>query len=291
MCTPKHSGHDCSIIKGEMAVYADSHAMDACDYSNVVQTSMDNTDFSEIDGVQNVEYLDSGSSCAGTSKIISGEAAVTDDSLSTGAMIGLAMLAAFVAAAALLLARKLRHKDTSDRDFDLISVDTDFEGNRFGNSDPFASTVDVHKCTSMYCNCNKGGTGTTFLPAPKKANLDKVMKKQGLDTTSPTGVDEAEAQGFFVGDSEPLEAVSMDTDDSSISQNSSQPKDTIIRAASPQAEDRALTPVHEIAHDSEIDTEFESDGEEDLDSIPPPPPLPPGKQPRTNSLAADEMSV
>jgi hypothetical protein len=183
----------------------------------------------------------------------------------------------------------LRRKDASDRDFDLISVDTDFEGNRFGANDPFASTVDVHKCTSMYCNCNKGGTGTTFIPAPKKSNIDKVIQKQGLDTTSPTGVDEAEAQGFFVGDPEPLEAVSMDSEDASLSQNSSQPQDSIIRAEA-TSEERALTPVREIAHDSEIDTEFESDGEEDLESIPPPPPLPPG-HPKRNSLQEDEMSV
>jgi hypothetical protein len=289
-CTPKHSGNDCSIVKGGMTVYADSHSMDACDYSNIVESSMDTADYSSVDGVEGVEYVDSGNSCAGTSKIVSGEAAVTDDEgLSAGAMIGFAMLAAFLAAAALLLARKLRRKDASDRDFDLISVDTDFEGKRFGANDPFASTVDVHKCTSMYCNCNKGGTGTTFIPAPKKSNIDKVIQKQGLDTTSPTGVDEAEAQGFFVGDPEPLDAASMDSEDASMSQNSSQPQDSIIRAE-PTSEERALAPVREIAHDSEIDTEFESDGEEDLESIPPPPPLPPG-HPKRNSLQEDEMSV
>ena len=289
-CTPKHSGHDCSIVKGEMTVYSDSHSMDACDYANIVEAGMGNTDFSDIDGVKEVEYLNSGSSCDGASKIISGEAAVVDEqSLSAGAMIGIAMLAAFVAAAALLLARKMRRKPNASRDFDLISVDTDFEGKGLGANDPFASTVDVHKCTSMYCNCNKGGTGTTFLPAPRKSNMDKVIKKQGLDTTSPTGLDEADAQGFFVGDPEPLDAVSIDTDDSSVSLNSSQPKDDIIRA-DPTPDDRLLTPVREIAHDSEIDTEFESDGEEDLESIPPPPPLPPG-HPKRNSLQADEMSV
>ncbi|KAL7504685.1 hypothetical protein ACHAXN_002270 [Cyclotella atomus] len=291
MCTPKHSGNDCSIIKGGMTVYADSHSMDACDYANIVEASMDIVDYSSVDGIKGIEYVDSGSSCDGTSKIVSGEAAVTDDEgLSAGAMIGFAMLAAFIAAAALLLARKMRRTgDASDRDFDLISVDTDFEGNRFGSNDPFASTVDVHKCTSMYCNCNKGGAGTTFLPAPKKSIIDKVIKKQGIDSTSPTGVDEAAAQGFFVGDPEPLEAVSMDSDDSSQSRNSSQPKDSIIRAE-PTSEERVLTPVREIAHDSEIDTEFESDGEEDLESIPPPPPLPPG-HPKRNSLQDDEMSV
>ena len=275
-----------------MTVYSDDHTLDACDYSIIIEASMDSADFSDISGVKNVEYLDSGS-CAGTSKIVSGEAAVTEEEgLSAGAMIGLAMLGALVAAIALLLARKFRRKpNSSDRDFDLISVDTDYEGKRFGSNDPFASTVDVHKCTSMYCNCNKGGTGTTFLPAPRKSNMAKVIKKQGLDTTSPTGVDEAEAQGFFVGDSEPLEAVSMESDESSMSQNSSQPKDAIIRADPSPEEGRALTPVREVAHDSEIDTELESDGEEDLDSIPPPPPLPPGMKPKNNSLEADEMSV
>ena len=275
-----------------MTVYSDDHTMDACDYSNIIEASMDNADFSDISGVKDVEYLDTGSSCAGTSKIVSGEAVVTEEEgLSTGAMIGLAMLGALIAATALLLARKFRRKPgTSDRDFDLISVDTDYEGKRFGSNDPFASTVDVHKCTSMYCNCNKGGVGTTFLPAPRKSNMEKVIKKQGLDTTSPTGVDEADARGFFVGDPEPLEAVSM-SDDSSMSQNSSQPNDAIIRADPTSEEGRALTPVREVAHDSEIDTEFESDGEEDLESIPPPPPLPPGMKPKNNSLEADEMSV
>lgn len=271
-----------------MTVYADAHEMGACDYSSIIQASMDTADLSSIDGVKEVEYLESGSSCADSSKIISGEAAVVEDEgLTAGAMVGLAMLAAFIAAAALLLARKLRRKSASDRDFDLISVDTDFEGRGLGSTDPFASTVDVHKCTSMYCNCNKGGAGTKFLPAPRKSNMDKVIKKQGLDSSSPTGVDEADAQGFFVGDPEPLETVSMNSDE--VSHDSSQPKDDIIRA-DPQPDDRALTPVREIAHDSEIDTEFESDGEEDLESIPPPPPLPPG-HPKRNSLQEDEMSV
>ena len=268
-----------------MTVYAGDHVLNACDYSNVIEASMRSADFSDIDGVKDVEYVSS-DSCGDTSSIIAGEAAVveTEEGLSAGAMIGLAMLGAFVAALALLLARKLRQKpETIDnREIDLVSVDTDFEGNRFGNGDPFASTVDVHKCTSMYCNCNQGGIGTKFLPAPKKSNMSKIMSNQGIDTTSPTGVDDAEAQGFFVGDT------AEESEDSSRSQNSTELKDGIIRAE-PTVEDRALTPVREVAHDSEIDTEWESDGEE-IESIPPPPPLPPG-HPGNNSLQADEMSV
>ena len=286
MCTPKNSGNDCSIIKGEMTVYADSHAMDACDYSKVVQDSMDSSDFSHIDGVEKTEYLDS-SSCADASKTISGEAAVVEeDSLSAAAMIGFAMLAAFLAAAALLLARKFR-RNNANRDIDLISVDTDFSGNRY-EQDPFASTVDVHKCTSMYCNCNKGGSGTTFLPAPRKANMDKVLKNQGIDV-SPTGVDEA--QGFFVGDPEPLGKVSTDSD-LDTSQNAPEGQDNIIRAAPhAPASEMELEPVREVDNDSQIDTEWESEGEEDLESIPPPPPLPPGKKLKNGSLASDEMSI
>jgi len=286
MCTPKNSGNDCSIIKGEMTVYADSHAMDACDYSKVVQDSMDSSDFSHIDGVEKTEYLDS-SSCADASKIISGEAAVVEeDSLSAAAVIGFAMLAAFLAAAALLLARKFR-RNNANRDIDLISVDTDFSGNRY-EQDPFASTVDVHKCTSMYCNCNKGGSGTTFLPAPRKANMDKVLKNQGIDV-SPTGVDEA--QGFFVGDPEPLGKVSTDSD-LDTSQNAPEGQDNIIRAAPhAPASEMELEPVREVDNDSQIDTEWESEGEEDLESIPPPPPLPPGKKLKNGSLASDEMSI
>ena len=290
ICEPKYSGHDCSIVKGGMTVYAGDHVLNACDYSNVIEASMRSADFSDIDGVKSVEYLSS-DSCGDTSSVVTGEAAVveTEEGLSAGAMIGLAMLGAFVAALALLLARKLRRKpETIDnREIDLISVDTDFEGNRFGNGDPFASTVDVHKCTSMYCNCNQGGLGTKFLPAPRKTNMSKVMSNQGIDATSPTGVDDAEAQGFFVGDTDP-QGSTEESEDLSSSQNSTEPKDTIIRAE-PTAEDRALTPVREVAHDSEIDTEWESDGEE-LESIPPPPPLPPG-HPGNNSLQADEMSV
>jgi hypothetical protein len=235
---------------GEMTVYADSHAIDACDHLSVLQASMDNADFSEIEGVQQVEYLHSGKSCVSASRMISGEAIVTDDGLSTGTMIALAMLAALVVSVAnkFLLDRKLRQeRDAGDSDYDLISNYE--EGNESKNNDPIASTVDVHKCTSLNCNCNKEGAGTTFLP---------VTADQGLDTTLPT----------VFGDEEEI-----DTDDSLSSRNSSKhkdtmnttlltvsddeeemytefspkPKDTIIHAASHLTEDRELTPVREIA--------------------------------------------
>lgn len=99
-----------------MTVYADSHTIDACDFLNVLQASMENADFSDIEGVQLVEYLNSVRCVSAFSKV-SGEALVTDDGLSTGTIIAFAMLAAFVVSVAnkFLLERKLRkEKDAGD---------------------------------------------------------------------------------------------------------------------------------------------------------------------------------
>eukprot|EP01082_Thalassiosira_pseudonana_P013699 g11985.t1.2.5e17418b g11985 g11985.t1 contig6:993023-994787(+) len=174
-CSTKYSGDKCSVIKGEMTVYANGHELDACEYADIVEYSMYDKDFSNVHGVEKAEYIRAESSC-NTNAIIGSGNAAEDESLGAGAMIGLAMLAAALAAIALLAARRLRRKPATDKDFDIVSLDSN-EGRFLGmGNDPFASTVDVHKCTSMYCNCNKGLGGTTFIPAPKKADMNKTLE-------------------------------------------------------------------------------------------------------------------
>lgn len=263
-----------------MSFYQSADDMTSCDYNEVIKSSMEGADFSQVDGVEKVHYTGSAGSCDGAAAIIGAPVAVVgEEGLSAGAMIGIAALAAALAALALLAARRRRRKDTMiplDDDFSLVSTNTDNEGRFLGamGNDPFASTVDVHKCASMYCNCNKGLSDTTFIPVPQ----DGINKKQLGALTSPQGVDEA--QDFFP--EEPQD------DDNEIEEA----QDNNIMRVPPASLYRSLTPVNEVPHDSEIDTEIDSEGEEDTVPPPPPPPLPSNYDSRQLPLTdSDEMSI
>lgn len=146
----------------------DGHAgaLDACAACKIVEDSMEGQDYTDIDGVTGAKYRNCDAECeSGT--VIAGAATVVppqDEDLSGGALfaIWLAALAA-IALLALLLARKRRSKAQEVND-DMSLISNDLDGNHFGDyEDPYANTIDVHKCTSIYCNCNSKLNETTFL--------------------------------------------------------------------------------------------------------------------------------
>ena len=309
VCSSDNAGHDCSIIKGEMSFHSTHDSLSGCDYSDIIKYSMEGKDFSQVEGVNNIKYIESGSSCNYAGALESNEA--QEESLGAGAMFGIAAAAAVLAALALLMARRLRNDKEYDTmqapaisrdEISLVSVDSNFEGRFLGavESDPFASTVDVHKCTSMYCNCNKGLSETTFIPAPRGADIKKAMKE--MSGTSPQGVHEAENEFFPEEEPSPTDDLLDEVRRYAKAQDST--PDNIIRVnstvfqTSPETH-RSLSPVNEVSHDSEIDTEYESEGEDDDIPPPPPPPLPQNVTPLRQrqqrelySLAdSDEMSI
>ena len=270
----------CSVVKGEMSVYpagdwasdgwdGDGHAeaaaaafIDACTGSGIIKESMDGNDYSEIDGVTNAEYRNSDADCG---KIIAGASVVVQpkDDMSAGAAFGILAAIAALIALAFLIARKMRRKNNQE-DISLIS-------NNLNNSledydDPYANTIDVHKCTSRFCNCNSNLNDTTFLPAPKKVDMAKTMAANGV---SPTAVNDSDGEFFNRDESEQSEDHQWS--------NASNAKGSIMRVPirSQIQEDQSLTPVNEVAHDSEIDTELESVAGDNGDetTVPPPPPL------------------
>eukprot|EP00578_Thalassiosira_sp_NH16_P012976 CAMPEP_0181118984 /NCGR_PEP_ID=MMETSP1071-20121207/23365_1 /TAXON_ID=35127 /ORGANISM="Thalassiosira sp., Strain NH16" /LENGTH=995 /DNA_ID=CAMNT_0023203511 /DNA_START=260 /DNA_END=3247 /DNA_ORIENTATION=- len=294
----------CTVINGEMSVIvskqdidSESHDFDECEVLKLIKESMEDKDYSkDVDGVSGAKYRNSDVDCG---KIIAGAAIVVqaeDDSLSAGAAFGMLAAAAALLALLFLLAGKFKRKSpppTPVRD-DISLISNSLNGSMYDDKiDPYANTIDVHKCTSIYCDCNKGGLGTTFLPAPKCVNVDiaKTMMDNGI---SPTAVDQVDGKFFNPSkdedDSEADQASGLKQQDLSLfdqasdieqqsDQVSSETRGSIMRVPirsqlDDQDQDRPLTPVNEIAHDSEIDTELESVADDnDYSTVPPPPPL------------------
>lgn len=293
----------CTVVKGEMSFYidenawegdghdseadaiwaGDGHGLDACEASGLVKDSMEGQDYSEVDGVTRAEYRNSDLECA---KIIAGASIVVgeqnEDLGAGGAFAMLLAAAALVALAFFIVNKKRRQREPEvdmKEDFSLISnsLNGSFLGN--GGDDPYANTIDVHKCASIFCNCNKSMNETTFLPAPKKVDMAKTMAANGISPTSVNAFfpeedevveeDEADTSAGIVADLDP-EA----NNDEEVAQSN---QDNIMRMpirSQYEEQDRPLTPVSEIAHDSEIDTEMESmAGDNDETTVPPPPPL------------------
>ena len=235
--------------------------------------------------VTDVEYR--GSSACTT--IVGGAAAVAlpaaAEGLGAGAAFGLLFAAAALAALALLAARRRRRPSAEeeggvpvprelrlDRDFSLISNSLDGSLYEHVEEDPHANTVDVHTCKSLYCNCNKDRalSATTFLPVPRGADLARTLRTHGI-APAPDAAADASSPGR-----------------GSILR-------VPIRAQLEGAEERSLTPVREIAHDSEIDTDYdESVDPRGADGVPPPPPLTShpayGAGTAQRADSADEMS-
>jgi hypothetical protein len=278
----------CTVVKGEMSVspswsgdgHAAAGALDECSACEIVKDSMEGHDYTDIDGVTGAKYRNCDAECdSGT--VIAGAATVVppeDEDLSGGALfaIWLAALAA-IALLALLLARK-RRSNAQEVNDDMSLISNDLNGNHIGDyEDPYANTIDVHKCTSIYCNCNSKLNETTFLPAPKTVDMARTKSDNGL---SPPG---AAVNQLSNEEEEPVQ------DDAA---NEVEHNGSIMRMPfayqSDETTDRPLTPVNEIAHDSEIDTELESVADDDT-NIPPPPPI--AFHPSYNKQSSDEISI
>ena len=220
------------------------HGIDACGGSTLIHDSMAGNDYSDVDGVKNVEYKENLSCPAPV--IVAAKAAVNEGP-TTGQIAGGVIGAVFFAALALLLARKMRRKDEREEFSMGSSLDLEPE-------DPYSSTIDVHKCTSMYCNCNRGLENVSFIPAPKNGDIVKARTAAGL--APATILDE----GNWYPDAGSVHR-----------ENEVQAPVTEIDTRRLPVEQRPLTTVSEIPHDSEIDTENEDN--DDATSIPPPPPM------------------
>lgn len=230
------------------------YGYNACDGGTLIRDSMERNDYSSVDGVKNVEFKEN-SSCPA---IVASKAAVVEED-NTGMIAGLAVAALLLVALALLVARRMRRDGREE--FPLSSGLDDFMG---PPEDPYASTIDVHKCTSMYCNCNKGLENVSFIPAPREVDLVQTRAVAGL----------AAANTADEGEWYP-EAKTRDADSDTVTgvhNGSANGQADDSRSYLP-VEQRPLTTVSEIPHDSEIDTELESlEGGDDATSIPPPPP-------------------
>ena len=285
------------MVKGEMSVFpswgGDGHAagaFGACSACGIVKDSMEGQDYSDIEGVTGAKYRNCDAECdSGT--VIAGAATVVppqDDDLSGGALFAIwfAALAA-IALLALLLARKRRKPQEVNEDMSLISNDLD--GNHYGDyEDPYANTIDVHKCTSIYCNCNSKSNETTFLPAPKTVDISRTMSENGLSPLSAV-INQRTHEKSSDLNQEPAQ------EDSNLEYQTAtnESRGSIMRMAlayQEETSDRPLTPVNEIAHDSEIDTEQESVADDET-NIPPPPPIAFHPSYNKGQQSNDEISI
>ena len=239
---------------------------------------MEGQDYSEVDGVTHAAYRHTDLECG---KIISGANIVVVESknegLSAGAAFGILMLALALLALIYKKTRRRRREMPEKEDFSLIS--NSLNGSYLDAPDPYANTIDVHKCTSLFCNCNNAMSDTTFLPAPSpsKVNMAQTMAAHGVSAAA------FEDATLYPEEEEKVEEGAYDEDTTAGVVPPPMPggdeeefvpvQDSIMRQQYAE-HDRPLTPVNEIAHDSEIDTEMESmAGDADDTTVPPPPPL------------------
>ena len=300
----------------------DGRGVDACVFSRIIRDSMEGNDYTEVEGVTNARYRNS--DAGGCGKNINGVAAAVvqpagDDELGAGAAFGILAAVAAVAALAFLVTRRRKTRGHAggaeggagggargegcvwgaegaeggafkieDREMSLISNDPDvsfFEDAR--KEDPYANTIDVHMCTSIYCDCNNARRATSFLPVPKRVDMAGTMLANGISPTAVNQVDDAffhsdaaPGDGSYESESEGADVAGRGRDGPGARKGSIMR--VPIRSQIRQEGGRPLTPVNEIAHDSEIDTEMESLADDygadvstlnDQTTVPPPPPL------------------
>ena len=271
------SGSSYTVASANIANYASDggYGLDKCAGATLIHDSMEGNDYSDVDGVKNVQFKQN-TSCPPPAVIAAAKAApvAVSEGPSTGELVGGAIGAALLFALLLLFARRFRRKDERE-EFSLTDSSLGLEY----KDDPYANTVDVHKCTSMYCNCNRSLENVSFIPAPPSGDLSQARAVAGL---SPIETDK--------GSWYPEAAMSVAGDDS-VNEGH------VGRSYLP-VEQRPLRTVSEVPHDSEIDTELESmEGNDDATSIPPPPPSsfhPPsghGQAQSSHYHEYDEMSI
>ena len=243
--------------------------IDACGGAALIQESMQGNDYSSVTGVENVKFKEK----KGCPAIVASKAAVAEDGDNTALLVGVPLAAAILAALALLFIRRMRNQ----KEYDLATGLDDFMG---APEDVYASTIDVHKCTSIYCNCNKGLENVSFIPAPREVDLAETRAAAGLPPVIPPTADEGEwypEEKARDADSDTVTGVHNGSNYGQVPA----PEADDSRSYLP-VEQRPLKTVSEVAHDSEIDTELESvEGADDGTSVPPPPPQTPD----------DEMSI
>ena len=286
--------------------------IDVCKAGNIIKASMEGKDYSEVYGVTNAQYRNSDDDGCGL--IIGGAAGFVpvaeDEGISAGAAFGMLAAAAALGALAFFATRKMGRRrkegeeavapaigdfgeigsmDENGQEMSLISNSLDGSFIDSPREDPYASAIDVHKCTSIYCSTcnNKSLSEPLFLPVPRKVDMSKTMIANGI---SPTAVNQADSEFFnedpaldTTADSSELEDDAFDSGEQQarvLNDGSTMKQGSIMRVPIFQQEgDRPLTPVNEIANDSEFDTEISDDECTEMDgrtmdtTIPPPPPL------------------
>jgi len=254
-----------SALNAHQVMASDSGSeFDACDGATLIHDSMQGNDYSNVDGVKSVTFKEKKNCPA----IVAAKAAVVEEEDDNTAMlVGIPLAAALFVALALLVARRMR----DDREeFPLSDGLDDFMG---PPEDPYANTIDVHKCTSMYCNCNNALENVSFIPAPREVDLAQARAYAGLPAVTNTTADEGDwfpEEKARDADSDTVTGVHNGSTNGQVPA----PETDDSRSYLP-VEQRPLMTVSEIPHDSEIDTELESlEGGDDATSIPPPPPPP-----------------
>jgi len=241
-------------------------------------------DFSYVDGIKSAEYISS-EACILPSKVVAAPASVLDErGLGAGDIFALAAAALALAVLALLAYRRMRRRPREfvEDDFSLLS--NSLNGS-LPDQGPLASTIDVHQCSSIYCDiCNKGNRETTFLPVPRNPDLQKTMSEVGICPVAPPSraySDVTQKAGNVVV--APIMPFGGDEDDGE------EPAHDAIMRQPYGGHDDYLDTVDEVPNDSEIDTELESVYEDDETVPPPPPPL--SMHPTHNFRNADEISI
>ena len=107
----------------------------------------------------------------------------------------------------------------------------------------------------------------SFIPAPKNGDIVKARTAAGL--APATILDE----GKWYPDASRISDAGSDADAQVPREPEMQAPVSEIDTRRLPVEQRPLTTVSEIPHDSEIDTELESLEDDDATSIPPPPPM------------------
>ena len=264
--------------------YTIASASARCEAAGLIEESMDGRDFSYVDGIKSAEYISS-EACDLPSKVVAAPIAVVEKrGIDDGSILALTAAALALAFLALLAYRRMRRREFVVDDFSIIS--NSLEGSLPDQEGPLASTIDVHQCSSIYCDiCNKGNPETRFLPVPRTPDLQKTMSEVGICPVAPPSRTYSDvtqrASNVIVAPIRPFE------DDGGPAQ------DAIMRQPYGDQYDH-LDTVDEVPNDSEIDSEVESvyedDDPPDDETVPPPPP-PLSLHPTYDVRSTDEISV